>query len=62
MVTIVILHCFAGHMINCLNNQVEEAVVKGWYQMFLIIEVTYVSDEFITSAIRVPIIIFFGNR
>ena len=27
-----------GHMINCLNNHVEEVVVKGWYQLFKIIE------------------------
>ena len=25
-------------MINCLNNHVEEAVVKGWYQLFKIVE------------------------
>jgi len=30
-----------GHMINCLNNQVEEAVVKGWYMLFKIIEAVF---------------------
>ena len=28
----------AGHMINCLNNHVEEVVVKGWFQLFKVIE------------------------
>ena len=28
-------------MINCLNNHVEEAVVKGWYQLFKIVEAAF---------------------
>jgi len=28
-------------MINCLNNHVEEAVVKGWYMLFIMIEAMF---------------------
>ena len=34
-------HCVhSGHLMNCMNNHVEEAVAKGWYSLFILIEGT----------------------